>query len=183
MSRWRSVASVVVCLGLLGAINWTLPPTGVWTSEVHGPVGQPVVGAKYDVTVHGVVLADQVSAGINQVSTEAVLLAVDWQAAVKTQKVSFHAVLLRTADGLEYEPLYEFANFGPPIAEPGFTARGVSVFELPADLVAGADLVIGPEQGVIKSYGQAVVVDDLVDDETTHAAAITLNPASVEPTR
>lgn len=181
--RWRSFLAGVGCLAVVAGLTATRPPSGIWHEEVRGPADAVVSGDRYDVQVLMVVVAEEITGSYQPVVTDQVFVAVNWQAAVKQREVQFSDVHLRTTEGLEYSQVDELSNFALQPTPPGFTSTGVSVFEVPADLVDGADLVVGPEQGLISSHGQLVIVEDVVTPETLRHPSVSFNEPTTKVTR
>lgn len=175
---WRSALAVLVGAALLVVLNLTLPPTGVWYSEVSGPRGSVVENDEFAITVSDAALSNKVQSSNRIMTTEAVFVAVRWEVSVKQEVTSFNDVTLRTADGLSYQRIYEFSAYGPALTAPGFTQGGVSIFELPLDAVLGAELVVGPDRGSLQYYGEKLVITDVVTGQTPHHNAIGLRESN-----
>lgn len=181
--RWRSFLAALGCLTVVAGLNATLPPDYIWHEEVRGPADAVVSGDRYDIEILMVVVAEEITGGYRPVVTDQVFVAVNWQASVKRRVVYFQDVHLRTSEGLEYSQIDELSNFALPTTRPGFTSSGVSVFEVPPDLVDGADLVIGPDQGVITSHGQLVIIEDVVTPETLRHPSVSFDEPTTKVTR
>lgn len=103
----------------------------------------------------------------------AVFVVVAYTAAVTEQTVRFTAVVLRTRDDHDYAARTEFG--GVDSLQPGFTRRATLVFEVPADRVDGAILVVEPDGAAFDVYSRAIRIDLRLGPEP-----VTPRPVSVE---
>ncbi|GAB2622971.1 hypothetical protein GCM10027067_38930 [Pseudactinotalea suaedae] len=135
-----------------------------------------------DVRVTQAVLRDEYS---EPLTTAARFVVVDLTADARTDDVSFSGdVWLLTTTGHRYGPRPEFSRGHPPSIEPGFTATGTYVFQVPADRLDGARLLVEPPTPLFLTYDVTVRVDlGLTDDTPLLLEPVMLPSPSTEATR
>lgn len=84
---------------------------------------------------------------------------------------NLHNAELRTRDAHQYDPKPDWVSAAPPITQPGFTAVGMQVYEVPVERLRRATVIIGPDEGEVTTYDAAVRVDlGLSGDESLELA-------------
>ncbi len=161
-----TVVSMVACLAAVALISLVTPVFGAESRYVYDRVrlGERGELREFDATATGVRLTRSIDKYGDPLTTDHVYVVVTVEADVRTDTQYFTHLELRTGDGHRYDPRPEWSTAAPPITQPGFSARGDVVFEVPAGRVADARLFIGPLGGEVTRYDAAVLVDlGLVD--------------------
>jgi hypothetical protein len=97
--------------------------------------------------------------------------------------IYFRRVHLETRAGLRYDPRSEWIEAQPPMLQPGFTVAGSWVFEVPAERVAGARLLVENEPREFDGFDQGLRFDLALDGTPPRPGALTLEPAVITVTR
>lgn len=174
-----------VCLLLVAALSLGLqrvPPAPV--TWVDAGVEQPAEGRRYDAEVRAVRVATAVrraDTADDPLTTAHRYVVADLTVRVKLTQVTFGRLTLETVDGRSYDPRTEFGRLES--CQPGFTAFGSVVFEVPPERVAGAVLVLGPETGSYLVHDTALRFDLGLTPDTPVAALVELAAPRQEVTR
>lgn len=177
-----TVVSLIACLATVAVISLVTPVFGAESRYVYHRVGLGERGElrEFDATATGVRLTRSIDKYGDPLTTDHVYVVVTVEADVRTDTQYFTHLELRTRDGHRYDARPEWSTAAPPITQPGFSARGDVVFEIPADRVAGARLFIGPLGGEVTRYDAAVLVDlGLVDLELGQDVPIESGPLTL----
>lgn len=176
------VFAFLICLVLVGLIGMVSRDGSTVTRWYSGAVGATISTPDYDLRVLDVQVSQRVAFDDEESTTEGVYVVVEWEAAIKRQSASFKPVRLMAGDGTAFEQRDEFlSRTGLPRTDPGFTARGTSVFQTWPEQLDGAALTVERSQGVLFTHGAGVRVPNIVDDAPVRDV-ITLRASSVEVT-
>lgn len=179
------VAALAVCLLLVAALSvglHRLPATPV--AWVDAGVAELAQARRYDAEVRRVRVATAVrraATGDDPRQTAHRYVAVDLTVHVKLTRATFGKLALVTHDERSYEPRLEFGVLES--CSPGFTAFSPVVFEVPADRVRGAVLVLGPETGSYQVYDTAIRFDLGLTGPIAAAGVLELEAPRQEVTR
>jgi hypothetical protein len=122
-------------------------------------LGEPGRLREFDVAATGVRLTRAVQRAGEVSHTDQTYVVVTVETTARTRPQYLTNVELRTRDGRRYDPRPEWSTAEPPVTQPGFSSRGVVVFEVPPDRVAGAKLFVGPSEGEVTRFDAAVRAD------------------------
>jgi hypothetical protein len=154
------VLALVGCLLLVAVLSL---PLLRW--EENAPVDYVDAGVhelasarRYDAQVQRVVVTRAVLGSYGDlITTVHRYVVVDLEVRVKQSAQNFDKIRLVTRSGHRYEQRAGFDRLQS--CSPGFTAYGQVVFEVPADRMAGARLVLGPETGTYRVFDTALRFD------------------------
>lgn len=180
--RVLEVLAVTTCAVGIGLLNGVTHDAGPRDRIYSGPVGDPVTSPYLTLTVDEVTLADAVTDGATRLETAEVFVVVEWTVSARERPTPLRDAELHTEDGLTITERSGFYDSAVDTTAPGFTRRGFSVFQVPADDVVGADFVIGGARGVVYTHGFGLRVTDVVTGETEHVSEAVLGPATLEVT-
>lgn len=154
--------------------------------HVAAPVGTTTPAREYAVTADRVVVARAVHLpdtgnGTARRAASGVFVVVRWTASRAAEPVEVRESRLVTADGRRFAPR---VGLGEPagsvrIVQPGFVLSWTTVFDVPPDLVPGAELVVPPIEWQAPLYDVTVhvplpssaAVDKAVDKAVDEAVA------------
>ena len=114
---------------------------------------------EFDVRVGRVELAKAVMSSSGPITTAHVFVVITLEADVRWRQQGFWNIEVHTMDGRSYDRRPEWSTPDIKVTQPGFSARGTQVYELPVDRVAGAVLQVGPSFGEVTHFESAVRVD------------------------
>lgn len=146
-------------------------------------VGQTGRLREYDVRVLTVRLGHSLRGSDRTVKSSAVFVVVTMEAAVRLDAQTFQNISLVTRDDRQYEPRPQWSTAAPRAADPGFSSRGTLVFEVPQQRLAGARLVVGPDQGEVTTFDAAARVDLQLSELPQEPEPLTVPEPSVWVTR
>ena len=139
---------------------------------------------EYDVTVTTIRLAHSIEEYTEVLTTDHAFVILTVEAVVRTDVQSFRTAELRTRDGHRYDPKSDWSSAALPLTQPGFTATGVQVYEVPVERLRRARVIIGPDEGEVTTYDAAVRVDlGLAGDESLEEGPLALPQATTQVTR
>lgn len=150
---------------------------------VDASVGEQADGRRYDAEVAAVRLATTVQGPqsyAEPLTTAYRYVVVDLVVEVEMARQTFSKIVLETSDGYRYAPRTEFPQLES--CEPGFTAYGAVVFEVPPDRVPRARLILGPETGSFRVYDTALRFDLGLTPATPPVGVVTLAEGRQEVT-
>ena len=167
MSRWRTVLEATGAVAVLATVAVAAPEFGYESRYSYDDVTVGETGRlrEYDATVTGVRLARSIPRYEDTVTTAHAFVVVSLEAAARTEGQNLQNIELVTADGVRYDPRPEWFSAALPITQPGFTSAGTQVYEVPREHLAGAVLVVGPDQGETTAFDRAVRVRLGLEDE------------------
>lgn len=182
---WRDrVLPAAVALALVAALTATAPdlttPARQWVALGVGDTGTL---RDFSLRVTEVEQASALEIRGEPLTTTAVFVVVGMEADVLADPVSFSRVRLETRSGDRYKPRSEWVSGKPPQTQPGFTARGTWVFEVPADRVSGARLLVENEGREFDGFDRGLRVDLGLDGAAPVAGTVRLADASTWVTR
>lgn len=181
--RVVEVVAILLCFVLIALINAYLRADEPGTRWYVGPPGEPVESPAFDITVTDVVLAERVAQGYTELTSEGVLVVVEWTADVKGARALLAGVELHTASGLTLHPRREFLySAGPGATDAGFTRHATSVFQVRDGDALGADFVVHFDRGFAYTYAGAVRVRDVVDGATPVVGGVEVEAGRLEVT-
>jgi hypothetical protein len=178
------ILALIGCLLLVAALSL---PLQRWEEDApvdYVDAGVQVLASarRYDAQVQRVVVTRAVLGSYGDpITTVHRYVVVDLEVRVKQSTQSFDKIRLVTQSGQRYEPRAEFDRLES--CSPGFTAYGQVVFEVPADRLAGATLVLGPETGTYRVYDTALRFDLGLVPESATVAQVDLAEGRQEVTR
>lgn len=184
MKGWLGLLGCLVVVALI-AVLAPNPATDVrrqWADVGVGEVGSLRL---YDAEVTRVRTSTSVAADRygDPLTSDAVLVVVDLRLSVRVRVSNFEEISLLTADDQSFLPRPEFSAAEPTQTQPGFTRTGTVVFEVPADRLAGARLLVEPDSTAFVGYDRAVRVDLGLGPDPVLGAAVTLDPPRLAVTR
>lgn len=186
MTRLRGVLGLLGCLvlALTIAVVTPDPTTDVRRRWADADVGAWAQTPDVRARVTSVAVVRSADRGYGEVFTgQGSLVVASVDASVRRQVVLFSHVYLLTADGREYDPRPEFVSAGLGLTQPGFTRHATLVFEVPADRLADAALVLDADAASVDAYADAVRVDlGLRSPVRTSPETVTPPPFSVTTT-
>lgn len=175
---------IAVALGLVALLTLTAPDTATparqWTDLATGERG--TLRDKV-VTVTSVRTAPALELRQQVVTSTGVFVVVGVEADALITPVSFGRVRLQTRGGLRYTPRAEWIEAQPPMTQAGFTVTGSWVFEVPADRVAGARLLVENEPREFEAFDRGLRIDLGLDGAPPRPGALRLDPAATRVTR
>ncbi|WP_156253613.1 hypothetical protein [Pseudactinotalea terrae] len=188
MSRWRGWLSLACCLAVVAAI--AIGTDGheeeIPVSYADVGIGQTGVSTTFAAQVRRVQVTQQVQRDeySEPLTTDHRFLVVELTADARSEPVSFSGdVWLLTTTGHRYGPRPEFSTAQPSFVDPGFTAAGTFVFQVPTDRLAGARLLVEPWTPLFLTYDVTVRVDlGLTEDSPVITEPVLLAPPSQEVT-
>lgn len=159
--RLRTWLEVLGGIAVIAALALAAPEFGYESRCRYRDVGlgEPGRLREYDATATSVRLAKSIAKYEDTIPTEHAFVLVTIEASVRTDGQGFRNMELRTRDGRRYEPRPDWFAAELKPTQPGFTSRGTQVYEVPTRRLAGAVLIIGPDQGEITNFDGAVRVD------------------------
>lgn len=159
--RIRTGVEVLGGIAVIAALTLIAPDFGYESRYRYhdGGVGEPGRLREYDATATSVRLAKSIAKYEDTIHTEHAFVLVAIEASVRTDGQGFRNMELRTRDGRRYQPRPDWFAAELKPTQPGFTSRGTQVYEVPTRRLAGAVLIIGPDQGEITTFDGAVRVD------------------------
>ncbi|MDF5751779.1 hypothetical protein [Spongiactinospora sp. TRM90649] len=175
---YNIAVGLVLAAVAVGAQHYALTPAEQEAPLAStGGIREEVATGRYTAKVNTVAAARSIEAPdgrtMKRIETDKVFLIV--QASVTAPKEPTHidGVLL-TADGKRYEAtdrMPKTLTLANPWIQPGWWVTGPLVFEVPVEVVAGASLVVLPEQGamLIEPYPPEAVIDLGLDDAAAKA--------------
>lgn len=178
--RGSLLVGVLICLLLIAALTATAPAQDdVATRYRDVGIGRWAATRQFDVRVSDVRVGRQLINTYEQrVHSQAAFIVVGLTAETPDDSAAYDAVVLQTSDGHRYQPRTDFTDSQPQATEPGFRTRGCLVFEVPADRVPGAELIIGPDGQSFSYYAIKVRVDLGLTRTTPYAGRPIKLPAS-----
>lgn len=182
-TRPRDWLALAICLLLVALINASARGDDAqrWYT---GTLLRPASSPNLDVAVTDVELSRAAEGPYSTLETTGVFVIVHWSVAVKKERAYLSTIQLHTNDGLQITQRDEFKTFAaPPIITPGFTGHGTSVFEVPAESAAGADLVIAGDKGMFFVYGYSIRIADVVDASAATSELVTVQAYQTEVTQ
>jgi hypothetical protein len=184
--RPRTTVEVVAVVAVIAAIALVAPDFGYESRYRYDDVAIGEQGRlrDYDVTVSSVRLTRNIEKYSDALTTEHAFVVLTLRAVVRNEGEGFRNAALITRDGRRYQPKPDWITAALPITQPGFTATGVQVYEVPRSRLRGAQVIIGPDQGETTTYDAAVRVDlALSGDEPLEDGPLALPPGTREVTR
>lgn len=183
ISNWLATFACIVGLIVVNSASRDPADYRWYTGSVDDVVTSPM----FDVEIHDVIAATEVTSGYTTLTTDHVFLIVEWEATAKerTARLGSGDVDLLLADGTLVRQRGDFLSTANlPAAAPGFTSTGVSVFEIPAEALADdAALEIRDRQGLFTNYSGALRIEGIIDDDLQQVGSVTLDPATVRARR
>lgn len=178
MSRWHPALEAAGAVAVLAAVAVAAPEFGYESryGYVDVAVGETGRLREYDATVTDVRLVRRLPRYEGELVTEHAFVLVTLEAAARTDGQNLRNIELVTAADVRYDPRPEGFAAALPITQPGFTSRGTLVYEVPREALAGAVLIVGPDQGETTSFDRAVRVRLDLDEQTP------VEPGAVELT-
>lgn len=165
MSRLRSVAALVVCLLVVAVLSGLRPdPLAAPRSYAAGSDGWA-----HAPTASGRVLSAQLTRSVvrpridEPLVTGFVFVVIELEVQVHDRVLSLGTVTLETSDGRTYRQLGDSGLDTLTLTQPGFTSYGNAVFELPADRVAGATLIVGTQSDLLVIYRAQLAFPGVAD--------------------
>lgn len=184
MSRLRSVAALVVCLIVVAVLSGLRPePIASPRSYVAGADGWA-----HAPTASGRVLGAQLARSVvrprndEPLVTSYVFVVIELEVQVRHRVLPLGTVSIETVDGRTYRQLGESGLDTLSLTQPGFTSYGNAVFELPADRVAGATLIVGTQSDLLVIY-RAQLAFPAVADGLTVQSQVRLREGRTEVTK
>ena len=175
---------MAVALGLVALLTLTAPdletPPRQWT-EVS--VGDRGTLRDKEVTVTSVRTTSALELRQQVLTSTGVFVVVGVEADALITPIYFRRVHLETRAGSRYDPRSEWIEAQPPMLQPGFTVTGSWVFEVPAERVAGARLLVENEPREFDGFDQGLRFDLALDGATPRPGALRLDPAVITVTR
>lgn len=184
--RLLSAVEAVVVVAVLAAIALVAPDSDYESRYRYDDVAIGEQGRlrDYDVTVSSVRLTKSIEKYADALTTENAFVVLTLRAVVRNEGEGFRNAELITRDGRRYQPKPDWIAAVLPITQPGFTATGVQVYEVPRSRLRGARVIIGPDQGETTTYDVAVRVElGLTGDEPLEDGPLALPPGIREVTR
>lgn len=157
----RGLLPLLICLALVAALSTLASDDGYENRYAvrEVAVGQTGSLREFDVRVSRVALAGSIDRPSQPVATEHVFVVITLEADVRLRQQGFWNIELHTADGRIYKRRPEWSTPDLKLTQPGFSARGTQVYELPVERVTGAALLVGPTFGEVTHYDGAVRID------------------------
>lgn len=148
-----------------------------------GDADEVVTSPMFDVKVHGAVAAQDVSAEYTTLTTDHVFLVVEWEVTAKrrTARLGSGHVDLLLADGTRVRQRGDFISTANlPVAAPGFTSTGFSVFEIPTSALDDSlALEIRDQEGLFTTYTGAIRIEGITDGDLQQVESVTLHRGTV----
>lgn len=170
--RGSLLLGLAICLLLIAVLTATAPAEDdVATDYRDVVVGRSAATRQFDVRVTDVRVGRQLINTYDQrVRTRAAFVVISLTAQTPDGSASYDDLLLETSDGHRYKPRSDFIDSELQATEPGFRTRGNLVFELPADRLPEAELIIGPDGQSFTYYTIKVRVDLGLTRSTPYAS-------------
>ncbi|GAA3710460.1 hypothetical protein GCM10022204_31110 [Microlunatus aurantiacus] len=184
--RWRrpGLLSSAVALGLVALLSLTAPdlqtPPRQWSAV---SVGERGTLRDKSVTVTSVRTTSALELRTQVLSSTGVFVVAGAEVDALVTPIYFRRIRLETRGGLRYDPRSEWIEAQPPLLQPGFTVTGSWVFEVPADRVAGARLLVENEPREFDGFDEGLRIDLALDGGPPRPSALRLDPASIRVTR
>ncbi len=175
---------MAVALGLVALLTLTAPdlatPPRQWTNV---SVGERGTLRDKEVTVTSVRTTAALELRQQVLTSTGVFVVVGVEADALITPIYFGRVHLETRAGSRYDPRSEWIEAQPPMLQPGFTVTGSWVFEVPAERVAGARLLVENESREFDGFDQGLRFDLALDGATPRPGALRLDPSVITVTR
>ena len=187
--RWRDPRGWAVLAGCLLVVTALLvfgPGTDVDRRSVQtAGAGTWLAGPDYRVSLDEVRLTRQVTPTSGDPVTASpgtVLVEVRWRLAAERRDSRVTRVTAET-HGLSYHERGELDDASYQAVAPGFTRVSTTFFELPADRLDGALMIVGPPPSTFVAYTRVVGFDLGLDDDTPVLDDVAEHTAVVEASR
>lgn len=182
--RRSAALTVLVAVALVAALAATAPDTTVAArSWRHLAVGERGSIRDLTLTVLQARAGRAVEVRGEPLTSQAVFVVVRTAISDTRDPVYLGNVWLGTRDGRRYEPRGEWSTFRPGIpVQPGFTATGSWVFEVPERRVAGAELVVENDGAEFDGYDEGLRIALGLDETQVETQALQLPKPSVRVT-
>jgi hypothetical protein len=181
------LAPLGVCLLLIALLTAISPPEDeIPRHYVDARIGQPAANQQFGATVTEVQVGQELIKSEYEapVHTTAVFLVVSLTASSPEESALYNAIDLQTTDGRTYAARDEFTLSHPKSTQPGFRTNGTVIFEVPADRIDGAQVIIAPDAASFRFYTSVIRVDLGLTSDTPYAPGpITLAEATSEVIR
>lgn len=166
MSRLRAIGALLACLLVVAVLNGfrgdgTAEPRDYYAGAdgwAHAPsMSGRVVGARLARSLVRPEVADPLT-------TPAVFVVVELEVRVRDRVQPLQSLTLLTADGHSYRQLDDSGLSELSLTQAGWTSYGNAVFEMPAERVPGATLVVGAQTDMLVIYRARLAFRDVVGD-------------------